>query len=599
MSDFMHEDLIKTKMTYWQMLKRLWPYAKKHQVMLWTVIGCIIGLSFFSRLTPYLIGYAIDHGIKANNREIFVNIAFVYLSAEILKTLFHFSYAYFFQVFGNRVLFYLREDIMKHVQHLPMQYFNKTPTGRIVTRITNDVMSLGDLFTDGIINVVVQTVIMITIVVSMSLISWKLTIVTLFLAPIFIYTSFRLSKKIHFILTEQKKKLSTINSFLAENLNGIKVVQLYNRISKHQNKFHHLSDEYRALNIQSIKAYSFMQPVMNLFNACTITFALYYGGWLHLNESLAIGSLIAFLMHAQDFIPPLREILEKYQQFQNSITSAERIFTLLDEKVETQSSHTQSVTKFKGQLEIKNLNFKYEAHLPLVLKDICLSLSPGSSTALVGRTGSGKSTFISLLQRFYDCEPNTIFLDGIAIENITRDNLRKKIGVVQQDNFIFRGNIKENITLGDNSITDQQVQLACEQIGYDKLLKRTGRDIHSIVEERGSNLSVGERQLIAFARIVVFNPDILILDEATANIDSETEALIQNATFEITKNRTSILIAHRLSTIQKCDQIVVLRDGELKEKGSHHDLMKAEGYYYQLAVAGVKSTLITASAGGT
>ncbi|WP_374031059.1 ABC transporter ATP-binding protein [Bdellovibrio bacteriovorus] len=390
-----------------------------------------------------------------------------------------------------------------------------------------------------------------------------------------------------------------INAFLAENLNGIKVIQLYNRVTRNRDKFGALSVDYRDTNMRSIKAYALMQPVMNLFNAVTITSALYFGGYLSAENSIAIGSLVAFLMNIQDFIPPLREILEKYQQFQNSLTSAERIFTLMDEPKEHELATLTSPGSLRGELEIKNLNFQYESHLPMVLKNINLHIKAGESVALVGRTGSGKSTFISLLQRFYDAPEQTVFVDGLALESIPREEIRHHVGVVQQDNFIFRGNIRDNIGLGDPRISEEQIRMACEKTGYMALLTRTGRDLLSPVAERGANLSVGERQLIAFARILAFNPDILILDEATANIDSESEHIIQDATKEITKGRTSIIIAHRLSTIEQCDRIIVLNQGEVAEMGSHEELMQAQGMYYQFASLGLKSTLIDASAAGT
>lgn len=596
--NFMNEDLVKSKVSYYELYKRLWVYARRHKLMLFLVIFFVIGLAVLMRLIPTLIGYVIDEGVVKQNRAVFAWVAIAYLCLEVVKTFFHFGYAYLFQLFGNRILFELREDLVRHVQSLPMQFFNKTPTGRIVTRLTNDVVTLGDLFTDGVITVFVQAVVLIAIVISMLLISVKLTFVTLVLAPVFITSSFMLSNRIRIILADQKKKLSVINSFLAENLNGIKVVQLYNRVPRHQKRFEKLSHEYRSLNMNSIIHYSFMQPIMNLFNAVTITAALYYGGMLHASEALAIGSIIAFIMHAQDVIPPLREILEKYQQFQNSLTSAERIFTLMDEKSETDPV-SRGRANFNGTIQIKDLTFRYEENLPDVLKNINLEIRAGESIALIGRTGSGKSTFISLLQRFYPATEKTIFFDGRAIEDIPLSEIRRHVGVVQQDNFIFRGTLRENIRLGDETIPDIVVMQACEQIGYDLLLKRSGRNLDSFVEERGANLSVGERQLIAFARILAFNPDILILDEATANIDSESEILIQEATKKITQNRTSLIIAHRLSTVRNCNRIVVLKDGEIKEVGSHDELMKAQGMYYQLAVAGLKSITMDASAAGT
>ncbi|MFV8257697.1 ABC transporter ATP-binding protein [Bdellovibrio bacteriovorus] len=597
--NFMNEDLVKTKVTYPILFKRLWPYARREKGLLFMAIFAVAGGATVARLIPLLIGQAIDKGVVGRDLSIFTKVAYAYLALEIMRSVFSFGNAFLFQLFGNRMLYHLREDLMNHVQRLPMQFFNKTPNGRIVTRLTNDVMSLGELFSEGVISVFTNAVIIASVVIALSLISWKLTVVSLFLAPFFIWATFHLSNKIRAILSEQKKKLSTINAFLAENLNGIKVIQLYNRVTRNRDKFGTLSVDYRDTNMRSIKAYALMQPVMNLFNAVTITSALYFGGYLSAENSIAIGSLVAFLMNIQDFIPPLREILEKYQQFQNSLTSAERIFTLMDEPKEHELAALTSPGSLRGELEIKNLNFQYESHLPLVLKNINLHIKAGESVALVGRTGSGKSTFISLLQRFYDAPEQTVFVDGLALESIPREEIRHHVGVVQQDNFIFRGNIRDNIGLGDPRITEEQIRMACEKTGYMALLTRTGRDLLSPVAERGANLSVGERQLIAFARILAFNPDILILDEATANIDSESEHIIQDATKEITKGRTSIIIAHRLSTIEQCDRIIVLNQGEVAEMGSHEELMQAQGMYYQFASLGLKSTLIDASAAGT
>jgi len=583
----MNEDIIKTKVTYGIMFKRLWPYTRRHPGMFAAVLLMILILTGVSRLIPSVFGYAIDHGVVAKDMTLFKMMALVYLALEFSRTLLSFFQTYMFQVLGNRVLYDLREDLIRHTQSLPLQYFNKTPTGRTVTRIANDVSALGDLFTDGVINIFINVVNVIAIIVAMSLISWKLTLLTLAVAPLFVFAAIYLSNRIRAILREQKKKLSNINSFLAENLNGIKIVQLYNRIPKNLSLFQHLSDDYRASNMQSVKAYAAMFPLMNCFTAVIITSAMYFGGWFSLEGGLTIGAVVTFMMNAQDFVPPLRDILEKYQQFQNSLTSAERIFTLLDEPAESELPASREIQTLRGEIEIKDLNFRYEPQLPLVLKNIRLRIQAGESIALVGRTGSGKSTFISLLQRFYEAPAGRIFIDGHPIENIRRRSIRSHIGVVQQDNFIFRGTIAENVNLGDPQVGLEKVERALAQTGYLELLRRTGRDLHSPVEERGANLSVGERQLIAFARILAFDPDILILDEATANIDSESELILQKATHEVMKSRTSIIIAHRLSTVRECDRIVVLREGEIIEVGSHAELMEAQGAYYQLAHAGL------------
>lgn len=595
----MNEDIIKTTVTYPIMFKRLWPYTRRHPWMFASVILTILVLTGISRLIPYIMGYAIDHGVIAKDISLFKTIALIYLGLEFSRTVLSFSQTYLFQVLGNRVVYYLRADLIRHTQNLPLQYFNKTPTGRTVTRIANDVSALGDLFTDGVINIFINAVTLIAIIIAMSFISVKLTLITLAAAPLFVFAAVKLSNRIRDILREQKKKLSNINSFLAENLNGIKVVQLYNRVPKNLKIFQDLSDDYRSSNIDSVKAYAAMFPIMNCFTAVTISAAMYFGGWLSSENALSIGAVVAFMMNAQDFIPPLRDILEKYQQFQNSLTSAERIFTLLDEPAESEIKGAEEVSKLRGEISIRDLNFRYEEHLPLVLKNINISIRAGESIALVGRTGSGKSTFISLLQRFYDAPANTITIDDKALESITRHAIRSHIGVVQQDNFIFRGTIADNVSLGDPSITLEIVERALSQTGYLELLQRTGRGLQSPVEERGANLSVGERQLIAFARILAFDPDIFILDEATANIDSESELILQKATHAVMKSRTSIIIAHRLSTVRECDRIVVLKDGEIIEVGPHAELMQRQGVYYQLANTGLGEPAKPATASGS
>ena len=307
MSDnFMHEDLFKTNVTYPVLFKRLWPYARREKLLLFAAVFAVAGGAFVSRCVPALIGYVIDHGVREKNYGLFAQVAYVYLGLEILRSTFSFGNSYLFQIFGNRMLFHLREDLIAHVQKLPLQFFNKTPTGRIVTRLTNDVGALGELFTEGVITVFSQFVIICSVIIALALISWKLTLICLFLAPVFIWASFYLSNKIRDILREQKKKLSTINAFLAENLNGIKVVQLYNRVNRNRQRFVDLSLNYRETNMRSIRAYALMQPIMNLFNAVTITAALYFGGLFSSKDAIAIGSLVAFLMNIQDFIPPLQ-----------------------------------------------------------------------------------------------------------------------------------------------------------------------------------------------------------------------------------------------------------------------------------------------------
>lgn len=590
MNTFITEDKIKQDVSIFWLLKQLWKYARRHVALLITCFIAVALISLFSRLMPTIIGYAIDEGFIKKNTDALLYAALLFLAVMVGQAISEYIQGYFFQRLGNRILFYIREDLVLHTQNLPIEYFNRTPIGRIVTRLTNDPATLADVFSETLFTIIVNLSVLISIVVAMAVISPKLAFITLVVAPPFVWYAYRLTLKSKEILRESKKSLSTLNSYIAENVNGISVVQLYNRKEKNQTRFLKLSNEYKQLTVESIKASAKMQPVMNLFNAFTIAIALYYGGILGMDSALALGSLVAFVLHAQDIIHPLRDILERYQNLQNSITSAERVFHLLEEPAET--FHGTEVPRLRGEIEFKNLQFRYQPQLPLVLKNVNLKIKSGEKIAIVGRTGSGKSTLISLLQRFYEAPPEQIFIDGQTIESYHRQALRRRIGVIQQESFIFRGTLAENISIGNPEITRERILRALQRVGYDAIMTSQQRDLDFFIEERGANLSAGERQLISFARIIAYEPDILILDEATSNIDSQSEQLIQHATAEITAQRTSLIIAHRLSTIRDCDRIIFIDHGEILEQGTHEELMQKRGAYYQVASAGVKSTLI-------
>lgn len=561
-----------------QALAHIKPYVSRHPWMFGSVVFCVFAAAACSRALPWVIGLIIDQAVIPKDAQLFAQLALIYLGLEILKTFFFFIQSYYFQVFGNRMLFYIREDLYRHVLSLPLEFFNKTPVGRVVTRMTNDVGALGELFSEGVIAVFTQSVILIATVVAMSLISWKLTLITLVSAPIYIYIVYLLTKKVRVLLHETKSKLSAMNAFLAENISGIRVTQLYNRTLRQSKNFEKLSGDYREINIHMLRAYAWLQPVLNLFNATLITSALYAGGYFNLSGALPLGAMITFLMYSQDFIHPIRDILEKIQQFQNSLTSAERVFHLMEEPTEI-DGETRPLVSLRGEIEMTNLSFSYRPELPLALKNINLKIQAGESVALVGRTGSGKTTFISLLQRFYETAEGQIKIDGRPLTSMGRRDLRRRLGVIQQDPLLFRGTLAFNISLGNPEITAEQTAEASRRAGL-------RLPLDSMVEERGGNLSLGERQLVAFARIFALNPEILILDEATANVDSATEQLLQKATEAVTKGRTSILIAHRLSTIEHCDRIVVLERGEILETGSPLELKEKDGAYAQLLRAG-------------
>jgi len=577
---FFSEDHVKQKPGLVGLLKTLWPYLMRQKKKLFIFIFSAVALAFVGRLLPTTLGYAIDEGLLKGDMQIVTYCAVVFLLLEIFRAGFMFLNEFYLNNLGNRVLFEVREKLTAHVQSLPIPFFDKNPTGRIVTRMTNDVWAMGELFGQGA--VLTNSLNLLVILFFMLQVSVKLTLAAVLVAPPLLYIAYWLSQKVRIVLRESKKRLAIINAFVAENINGMKVLQLYNSTKKNYRRFEKLSNDYRNQQLKAVKLYALLWPTINFFRASVLAVALYYGGFLRAENAISVGGLIAFFMHVQDFFPPLRQILERYQRFQESLTGAERVFTLLAEKSENLSGKKFGKGKIRGEIEIKNLSFRYGPSLPYVLIDINLHIRAGERIAIVGRTGSGKSTLISLLQGLHNYEVGEMTLDHLPLKSIARKELRRRVGVVQQDNFMFRGTIASNIHLNNPQISKQQLIKATQMAHVQGLLESHEGGLEANVAERGANLSIGERQLIAFARILAFDPDVLILDEATANIDSYSESLIQKATEEVTQGRTSIIIAHRLSTILDCDRIVVLKDGKIKEIGNHNELLEKHEVYYQL-----------------
>lgn len=589
----------KHSLTYPDLIRFIKPYLARHKASAAVLVILVIGLAAVSRAVPFLIGLVAERGFQQRDISFLTLAAFMYLGLEILRSLFEFGQFSLFSFLGNRIIHEVRVDLMKHTQKLPLEFYNQNSGGRILTRLTNDPNTLAELFTDGVVTAFVQSVILISILISLLLISPKLTLLTLLLVPVFTFISYYITEKIKVILTEQKKKLSEMNGFLGENFNGMKILQILNQQESTKKRLHKLSWEYWALSMRSVKAYALLQPSMNLLNASVVISALYLAGSATLHGELALAAMVAFVLNSQDVIHPLREILEKYQQFQNSLTSADRIKTMFSHAEENFHEMAEVKSNFRGEVEFKNLSFRYRENLPWVLKNVSLSIKPGTSLALAGRTGSGKTTFVSLLLRFYDHTQGEILIDGKSISAISHLDLRRRFALIQQDPFLFKGTLRENIVLGDESITEQNLERALQSVGFHAYLQRTGRDLNFEVSEKGSNLSLGERQLIAFLRVLARDPDLVILDEATANVDSETESLIQKATLEIMKNKTCLIIAHRLSTIESCDHMIVLSRGEILRQGPPRELLKSYEIQNQLAEAGVKETLMDESDAGT
>lgn len=588
MQDDLRADKVRVGTSIREIMTRLWPYFMRRKLAFAISIGSVFLGAAVARAAVFVFGYAIDHGVAMNDRTVVMYAAVGYLILTSTSALMDYVQAYVFGKLGNAVLFELRSELVRHVQNLPLSFFDRTPSGRIVTRLTNDVVSLGEVFTQGLISVFAAVVSMSAIIGAMLVISWKLTLVTLAVAPPLVYIIFRLSQRVFLAQRASKAKLAAINAFVAENVGGMRVLQLYGRVDRNRRKFEAHSNDYRADMMAQTTSFALLWPVVSLFNATSVAVTLYVGGRMTLSSELTTGAMVAFLLNVRAFIDPLHMILEKYQVLQNSVSGAERVFTLQDEPVESDelSSVPQTgLARLRGAVEFRDVSFRYRPELPLAIEGVSIRIEPGQSVAFVGRTGSGKSTSIALLQRLYDVTSGSLFIDDQPIANYPREFLRSRIGVVQQDTFMFRGTVSENIGLTDPAISRERVLRAAAGARLSEFLRSHAGGLDAKVEERGANLSFGERQLIAFARILAFDPDILILDEATANIDSHTEQLIQEATRKVVQGRTSLIIAHRISTIMDCDKIVVLDKGHVVEQGSHAELYALGGVYRALCDA--------------
>lgn len=576
------EDKETTQLNYKQLFKKLSPFMAHRKGTLVWVLFLVLAAALSGRAIPFFIGYTVDNAIVKKDWGLLLYCTIAYAILELLNSGLEFLQVYQFQKLGNQVLLDIRSKILFVIQRIPMSYFNKTPTGRIVTRATNDVSQIGEIFSDGVVKVFIQFIVLVSIVVSMMVISVKLTLICLISAPVFFYLGIRITNRIKDTLRLSKIATSALNSFIAESLNGMKIIQMYQLSQPKMNQFENLSTDLKKVSLQSTRNYALMMPILNIFNGLILSSALYFSGVLGQQDGIKVGLIITFFLHALDFVHPFRDIIEKYQQFQNSLTSAERVFSLLDEPVEPGYAVPQISRKIGNSIEFRNLSFKYQESSNLVLKNISLTINDRQSVGIVGRTGAGKSTLVHLLLNLYSPKPNELLIGGLPIETIPLSQLRHKINCVQQDLFLFKGTIFENLTLGSNNIAEDLVYSVADKIGLLDYLNKTHRSLSYSVEEGGANLSTGEKQLISFARILIFNPEIVILDEATSNVDSQMEQLLQTTAKELIKNRTSIVIAHRLSTIFSCDRILVLADGQVVEDGSPQELANKDSEFKRM-----------------
>lgn len=509
------------------------------------------------------------HGVKL--------VALVFLVILVLNLIFTFSQVYILQYMSQLIMYDLRMDIMRHIFRLPVDFFSKNPVGRIVTRATNDVAAINEMFTSVLIYLFKDFLLIVGILLVMFKMNVRLTLVVLILAPFIVLVTYLFRIKVREAYRDVRAKIARINAYLQESISGIRIIKLFVQESRMFEGFKKINHDLYLANIRQLIVFAVFRPLIDIFNSLGIAIVLWYGGGQLIRSAISFGALVAFLTYIEKLFKPIMDLAEKYNILQSAMAASERIFKLLDEKPEPVIGFVKA--RLRGDIEFKNVWFAYEDE-NWVLKDVSFRIEPGKTIAIVGPTGSGKSTIINLILRFYENQKGRIIVDGRDIREYELNIYRSNFALVLQDVFLFSGSLEKNVRLWNTEIDDEKVKQALKMIGTDRILKRLIDKYE--VGERGANLSVGERQIIAFARALAYDPAILILDEATSSVDSETEAIIQKATETLLKGRTSIVIAHRLSTIKRADKILVLFKGKIIETGKHEELMQAKGFYYHL-----------------
>ncbi len=489
---------------------------------------------------------------------------------------------YLLQAAGQKIIYNIRTDLFKHVEGLSLSFFDKNPVGRLVTRVTNDVEALNEMYTGVLVYIFKDIFIIAGILIAMFSINVKLALVILASVPFILVGAIIFKKYDRDAYRDVRTKLAKINSSLSENISGVKTVQIYNKERKMFNKFDSVNKSYFEASMKQLTIFALFRPAIDLLSTITLAGLLWFGGRAVLNQDIQIGVLFAFVSYLMQFFQPIFDLTEKYDILQSSMASSERIFMLMDNKDMIKNiEEPVKMERLKGEIEFRNVWFAYNEE-QWVLRDVSFKIKPGEKIAFVGATGAGKTSIISLISRLYDIQKGEILIDGINIKHMDQQQLRRNLATVLQDVFLFTGDIKSNIRLNDESITDEDIIRACKYVNANRFIEKLPKKYEDAVNERGTTLSQGERQLIAFARAIAFNPPILVLDEATSNIDTETESLIQDALIKITKDRTTIIVAHRLSTIKNADKIIVLHKGWVREVGNHEELLTKEGLYYNL-----------------
>lgn len=578
----MHEEEILGKAYDNRLMRRLITYLRPYKW--YVVLGIMTSLvvSGLEAVRPWFTKHAVDVDIANHDPQGLLHTALFFFAVLLIRGLVQYGNAYLTQWIGQQTILDLRMQVFTHLQRLGLKFFDRNPIGRLITRVTNDIEVLNDMFSSGIVMVFSDVFTIAGILWFMFSMNWKLAAISLTVLPFLFYGTFLFRKKAREAYRDVRIQLARINTFMQEHITGMTVDQIFNRERRSFELFSETNGAHRDANIRSIFYYALFFPGVDLIGAVAVGLIVWYGGGSALQSATTLGTLMAFLQFNEMFWRPIRDLSDKYNIMQTAMASSERVFTLLDDDtIVPEPEHPVPMPAIRGGIEFRNVSFAY-TDKEWVLRNVSFTINEGETVAIVGHTGAGKTSIINLLCRFYEFQQGNILVDGVDIRSIHTKDLRKSLAIVLQDVFLFSGDITSNINLGNDEITLDRIKTAAQIVGADRFIEAMPGGYRGEVKERGATLSVGQKQLISFARALAFNPRILVLDEATSSVDTETEILIQQAINELLRGRTSIVIAHRLSTIQRADKIIVMHKGEIREMGTHQELLALGGIYYKL-----------------
>jgi ATP-binding cassette subfamily B protein len=563
------------------LLRRVIAYVKPYKVWLWCSVSLTIFMAFLSPVRPLLIQYTVDHYILYANPSMLLSMTLIMIGVLIVEALGHFSSSFITNLLGQSVIRDLRTDVFNHISRLRVKYYDNNPIGMLVTRVVSDIETIASIFTEGVV-IVFGDLLQLTVVLAvMFWTDWRLSLISISTIPLLLVATNIFKNGIKSSFQDVRTQVARLNTFVQEHITGMNIVQIFNREKEEMELFREINDQHAKANIRSVWHYSVFLPIVEILSAVSLGLLIWLGARGVIEGTFTIGNLVAFTLYVNMLFRPIRTLADRFNTLQMGMVSSERVFAVLDTKEFTDEGGEFSPATLNGKIEFDHVWMAYNEE-DWILRDLSFEAKPGDTIAIVGATGSGKTTIINLINRFYEFQKGSIRIDDRDINTFDVQAIRNNVAIVLQDVFLFSDSIANNISLNNPTISREQIIAAAQKVGADEFINRLPGGYDFNVMERGGMLSAGQRQLIAFIRAYLFNPAILVLDEATSSVDTETEQLIQKAIDTVTQNRTSIVIAHRLATIQKADIILVMEQGKIVEQGNHQELLKKEGYYKRL-----------------